>query len=104
MATTYTYTTLDDPSAGTQETYTFADSINDSGQVAGYYLDSNAVSHGFVYSNGTYTTLNGPAGAAGTLASRCPRQGYKTLMTTEADVISLTEANSIMGRHGAREE
>ena len=48
----YTYTTLDDP-LGTLGT--FAQGINTSGQIAGYYLDSSNSSHGFLYSGGTYT-------------------------------------------------
>jgi hypothetical protein len=38
------YTTLDDPD-GIGATY--AEGINDSGQVAGFYFDSNGLAHGF---------------------------------------------------------
>jgi probable HAF family extracellular repeat protein len=50
----YTYTTLDDPSAtnGTQ-----AVGINDAGQIVGWY-DNASGSNGFLYSGGTYPTLD----------------------------------------------
>jgi probable HAF family extracellular repeat protein len=52
---TYTYTTLDDPSAAEG---TFAYGINNSGQIVGYYQDSNLNKLGFVYSGGTFTPFN----------------------------------------------
>ena len=53
------YTTLDDPKAGNG---TYAYGINVSGQVVGYYLDYiGGGIHGFLYSGGTYTTLDDPA-------------------------------------------
>jgi|SRR2546423_1577423 probable HAF family extracellular repeat protein len=54
----YNYTTLDDPGA-TQGT--FASGINDAGQIVGTYLTGTGV-HGFVYSGGTFTTLDDPSG------------------------------------------
>jgi probable HAF family extracellular repeat protein len=63
----YAYTTLDDPLGPLG---TSAQGINTSGQIAGYYLDSSNSSHGFLYSGGTYTTLDDPlasAAAGGTL-------------------------------------
>ena len=61
--TTYTYTTLSDPSAallgGTE-----ALSINDRGQVTGYYF--NGITFvGFLYSDGTWTNLSDPSAAPG---------------------------------------
>jgi probable HAF family extracellular repeat protein len=54
------YTTLDDPKAANG---TFAYGINASGQVVGYYLDfTGGGIHGFLYSGGTYTTLDDPDG------------------------------------------
>src|SRR5690349_17302061 len=50
---TYTFKTLDDPSATGG---TFAQGINDSGQLVGYYVD-NSGTHGFVDNGGTYTTF-----------------------------------------------
>jgi hypothetical protein len=52
-ATTVTYTTLDPPGS----TRTIAASINLRGDVAGNYVAGGVV-HGFVYSNGTYATLD----------------------------------------------
>jgi probable HAF family extracellular repeat protein len=53
-----TYTTLDDPNAGAG--YTVAESINNAGQIVGYYVDSSNVAHGFLYSNGTWTNFDEP--------------------------------------------
>ena len=45
---------------------TYATSINDSGQVAGSYVQEmrSRNHHGFVYSNGTFTTLDVPGATA----------------------------------------
>jgi probable HAF family extracellular repeat protein len=48
---------------------TAATGINDLGQIVGYYIDSSGTEHGFLYSGGTYTTLDDPVGAKGTLVS-----------------------------------
>ena len=63
----YTYTTLDDPSANNN---TQAFGINASGQIVGEYIDASNHTHGFLYSNGTYTTLDDPSASAtgGTVA------------------------------------
>jgi probable HAF family extracellular repeat protein len=42
----------------------FAGAINDNGQVVGAYVDGTGV-HGFLYSNGTYTTLDAPSATNG---------------------------------------
>jgi probable HAF family extracellular repeat protein len=63
--TTYNYFTLSDPEA-TSGTIAFG--INASGQIVGYYFGSGGISHGFLYSNGTYTTLDDPLAANGTYA------------------------------------
>jgi probable HAF family extracellular repeat protein len=63
------YITLSDPLAltGAIGTGTWAQGVNDKGQVVGYYqgLDNftnpTAGTFGFLYNNGTYTTLSGPA-------------------------------------------
>jgi probable HAF family extracellular repeat protein len=60
---TYTYTPLDDPLAVHGAFGTFAQGINDLGQIVGYYADSSG-QHGFLYGNGTWTTLNYPSGNA----------------------------------------
>ena len=38
--------------------------INDAGEVVGTYTDATGA-HGFLYNNGTYTTLNDPLAANG---------------------------------------
>jgi probable HAF family extracellular repeat protein len=50
------YTILEDPLA-TQGTAALG--INATGQIVGYYATAN-VEHGFLYSGGTYTTLDDP--------------------------------------------
>src|SRR5437660_10187543 len=60
----YTYTTLDDPSANNN---TQAFGINASGQIVGQYIDASNHTHGFLYSNGTYTTLDDPSASATSL-------------------------------------
>ena len=62
-------TTLADPlappSGGTSAT-----GINDQGEVVGSYVDSLGTDHGYLYRNGTYTTIDDPnAGSMGTNAS-----------------------------------
>ena len=73
-----TYTSVTDPSArttpGFQTFGTYAHSINDSGQIVGYYVDAttNGV-RGFLYSggtNGTYTTLDDPLADGGNTVPR----------------------------------
>jgi hypothetical protein len=47
----------------------FAGSINDSGQIAGNYLDSSGTGHGYEWSSGTFTEIDVPfSGANGTFA------------------------------------
>src|SRR3984957_6023073 len=55
--TNQTFTTLTGP-AGASDIRAFG--INDSGAIVGDYRDSSNNAHGFLYSNGTYTTINGP--------------------------------------------
>ena len=57
---TYSYTTLDDP-LGTG--VTIANGINAAGWVVGQYSVSSGY-QGFLYSNGTYTSLGGPSNVA----------------------------------------
>ncbi len=47
---------------------TFAYGINNVDQVVGYYADLNNKSHGFLYSGGTYTTIDDPLATNGTFA------------------------------------
>src|SRR5262249_35670219 len=51
----YIISVLNDPSTAGG---TFAEGINDSGQVVGYYVDTGGHQHGFLYNGVTYTTLN----------------------------------------------
>jgi len=56
------------PEATTQETDNFF-GLNDSGDVAGYFIDNvSDTYHGFVESGGVYTTLTDPAATYGTVA------------------------------------
>jgi probable HAF family extracellular repeat protein len=69
------YTAIDDPFAispsvsGGTGIGTAALGINDKGQVVGYYYDSSRDAHGFLYSGGSYTTLDDPLGVNGTVAT-----------------------------------
>jgi probable HAF family extracellular repeat protein len=51
----YTFTPVNDP-LGVKGT--FAEGVNDAGQIVGYFEDSSGVNHGFLDTNGTYTTIN----------------------------------------------
>ena len=53
-----TYTTVDVP--GSQETRGVYD-INNAGQMVGAYYDTSGIDHGFLDSNGTFTTLDYPS-------------------------------------------
>src|SRR5262249_22932577 len=59
----YTYTTLDDPLAVMG---TFAQGINNSGQIVGSYVNNGG--HGFLLSGGTYITLDDPVATQSTSA------------------------------------
>lgn len=69
---TYTYSALDDPLGNS---YTTATGINNAGQIVGWYLvQPGQVHHGFLYSGGTYITLDDPLAGnpftiSGTLAN-----------------------------------
>jgi probable HAF family extracellular repeat protein len=65
-----TYTDISDPLAaesasGGGVSGTHAMAINTSGQVVGYYVDANGQTHGFIYSGGSYTTLDDPSAVGG---------------------------------------
>lgn len=70
----YTYTTIDAPGAAPDQliggayggTYPLA--INNAGVIVGYYVDSTDGYHGFIYSGGTFTTIDysGCVGTVGT--------------------------------------
>jgi probable HAF family extracellular repeat protein len=63
------YLNLDDPSAGPLGT--IATGINTAGQIVGRYTDNSGAIHGFLYNpnGGTYTTLDDPLAAHGTIAT-----------------------------------
>ena len=71
----YTYTTIDAPGAAPDQVIggayggTYPLSINNSGEIVGYYVDSTNGHHGFVYINGSFTTIDytGCANASGTV-------------------------------------
>jgi len=50
----YLFSNVDYPGAS----WTVASGINDSGQIVGYYNDASGVRHGFLFSAGTYTTID----------------------------------------------
>src|SRR5688500_17747614 len=52
----YTYSKIMYPGS----TWTEASSVNDSGQVVGTYTDTAGTAHGFLFHNGTYTTVDHP--------------------------------------------
>jgi probable HAF family extracellular repeat protein len=56
-----TYTTLDDPFAAPGPFATVATGINDLGQIVGYFTDANGGQHGFLYTVGTFITLDVPS-------------------------------------------
>ena len=58
-----TFTTIADPLAAFG---TYAQGINDAGQIVGYYIDSGHIDHGFVYYDGVFTTIDDPLGVNGT--------------------------------------
>src|SRR5438105_7811892 len=60
----YTFTTLDDPLGMATVAY----GISNAGQVVGAYTDANLHTHSFLYSGGTFTTLDDPSATTGTLA------------------------------------
>ena len=59
QAGSYTFVNIDYPGAY----LTIPEAVNDNGAVVGYYLDTQYGNyHGFLYSGGTYTTIDDPAG------------------------------------------
>jgi probable HAF family extracellular repeat protein len=66
----FSFTTLDGP-LGAGNVGTFATGINNAGQITGFYDGPGPTrpTHGFLYSNGVYTTLDDPLATNGTAAS-----------------------------------
>ena len=90
---TYTYTAIADPSAVSG---TFADGINDSGQVVGSYIDGSGNEDGFLYSNGAWTTLDDPLGVNGTFADAINAAGQ----IVGSYINSAGTANGFLYSHG----
>src|SRR5262245_31456306 len=74
---TYTFTTLDDPSANwsvtgsngyTSNGSTTASGISNAGQIVGSYTASNGNGYGYLYSGGTYITIDDPLASGFTVA------------------------------------
>ena len=62
----HAYVILSDPNAGSGANQgTSASGINNSDEVVGTYRDSSGLAHGFVYNQGTFTTLDDPNAAPG---------------------------------------
>jgi probable HAF family extracellular repeat protein len=66
IVTYYTFTTLNDPSAGVGGT--LAEGISSNGQIVGFYRSSDGLTHGFLDNGGSFMTLdvNITGAAAGT--------------------------------------
>jgi probable HAF family extracellular repeat protein len=64
----YQFTTLDDTDPGVTNTEPMG--INNSGQVSGTYLDASKNDHGFLYSNGTFTTIDDPNQSANPITNQ----------------------------------
>jgi hypothetical protein len=61
----YSYANIDYPFGF----YTNAQAINDIGQIAGFfYYEDGGFAHGFLYSGGTYTTIDDPLAVGSTTA------------------------------------
>jgi probable HAF family extracellular repeat protein len=69
----WTFTTIDNPAA-IGNTGTFAQGINDPGQVVGYFYDSTGT-HGFSKTGSSFTTLNYPGGPLPTFAEGINNKG-----------------------------
>jgi probable HAF family extracellular repeat protein len=90
-ATSYSYTIIDPPGS----TYTIAYSINDKGQIVGFYEDSNHVEHGFLDSGGTYTTID-PPGSIYAQADAINAEGQIIgYYTTDPSIFDLPEVNGV---------
>ena len=61
-AVSFTFSTIDAPFAGVL--LTSPSGINDSGQIAGFYLTAGLASHGFVLSDGNFSVFHFPMGPA----------------------------------------
>ena len=86
---TSTLTTFEVPGAGTGPMQgTIASSIDTAGDIAGTYLDSNGIAHGFVRTaNGTIKTYTAPlAGVAGKGSTKDGKGTFFTSMDASGDI------------------
>ena len=83
--TTYTYTTIDPPGS----TYSVAESINNKGQIVGFYQNSSGQEFGFLDSGGKYTTIDFP-GSIQTTPTAINAKGQ--IVGTYADSNSVSHA------------
>jgi hypothetical protein len=90
FAAPYTFTTVDVPGAifGT-----FARDVNNNGAVAGYYHDGiiSAATHGFIFANGAFTTIDEPDAQQG---------GTVVLGINDSGVVVGTYFTTLGGNHG----
>src|SRR5271166_4806854 len=66
----FIYTSINDPSAVAYAQPTVALGINVEGEIVGWYRGPLSSNQGFLYSGGTYTTINGPPGTSSNTTSR----------------------------------
>lgn len=81
---TYNLTTIDFPNAAATS---IGGGISDRGDIVGSYTDSNKKTHGFLLSDGVFTTIDVP-GAASTLARGINARG--DVVGTYVDAAKLT--------------
>src|SRR5438105_4114532 len=74
-------------------TSTTAFSINDAGEIAGFYSDAAGNTHGFIYGGGAFSTVD-VAGAHGTQLTRIKNGGLITGVFTDA----LTAQHGLIGQ------
>src|SRR5262245_40631848 len=70
---TYKYETIH-PTGSGDGTYNVPESINNAGDIVGYYQDSNSQNHGFLLDHGIYTTID-PPGSISTVATSINASG-----------------------------
>ena len=96
QAATYTYVSLDNPKASTGlGGGTYANGINSNGQVAGYFIDAAGSTHGFVYTGGTWTTLDDPN------ASDCLTSGASGVSTATTTTVAtgINDSGQVVGNY-----
>lgn len=87
----YTFVNIDYPDAY----LTIPEAVNDHGAVVGYYLDTQYGNyHGFLYSGGTYTTIDDPAGTT------FPEGINNAGVITGAVEVSVTETHGFIYSNG----